>query len=60
MQEKPVMKDESGAALLIVTILSVLLALLGMSMIFDSMTEFSMSNELEKQKEGSSECRSRL
>ena len=50
MQEKPVMKDESGAALLIVTILSVLLALLGMSMIFDSMTEFSMSHELENQK----------
>ncbi len=44
------MKDESGAALLIVTIVSVLLALLGMSMIFDSMTEFSMSNELENQK----------
>lgn len=50
MQEKPVMKDESGAVLLIVTILSVLLALLGMSMIFDSMTEFSMSHELETQK----------
>ena len=50
MQEKTVMKDESGAALLIVTILSVLLELLGMSMIFDSMTEFSMSNELENQK----------
>jgi hypothetical protein len=50
MQENPVMKDESGAALLIVTIVSVLLALLGMSMIFDSMTEFTMSNELENQK----------
>jgi hypothetical protein len=44
------MKDESGAALLIVTIVSVLLALLGMSMIFNSMTEFSMSNDLENQK----------
>lgn len=50
MREKTVMKDESGAALLTVTIVSVLLALLGMSMIFDSMTEFSMSNELENQK----------
>ena len=50
MKEKPVIKDESGAALLIVTILSILLALLGMSMIFDSMTEFSMSHELENQK----------
>ena len=50
MREKAVMKEESGATLLIVTILSVLLALLGMSMIFDSMTEFSMSHELENQK----------
>ncbi len=50
MKEKPVMKDESGDALLNVTIVYVLLANLGMSMIFDSMTEFTMSNELEKQK----------
>ncbi len=50
MQEISVMKDESGAVLLIVTIVSILLALLGMSMIFDSMTEFTMSHELENQK----------
>jgi hypothetical protein len=50
MQEKSVMKDKSGMALLIVIIASVLLAFLGMSMTFDSMTELTMSNELENKK----------
>ena len=44
------LKDESGVSLLIVTIVSILMALLGMSMIFDSMTEVTISNELENQK----------
>ncbi len=43
-------KDERGIALLTVTIVSVLLLLLGLSMTFTSMTDFSMSNELENKK----------
>ena len=50
LAKKRVMKDESGVVLLIVAIVSVLLALLGMSMIFDSMTEVSVTHELENQK----------
>ena len=50
MQEKSVMKDTSGVALLIVIISSVLLAFLGLSMTFDSMTELSISNDLENKK----------
>ncbi|MCZ6484173.1 MAG: hypothetical protein O6826_00560 [Acidobacteria bacterium] len=48
--QRGLMKDESGVSLLIVTIVSILMALLGMSMIFDSMTEVTISNELENQK----------
>ncbi|MDA2934824.1 pilus assembly PilX N-terminal domain-containing protein [Acidobacteria bacterium AH-259-D05] len=44
------MKNEQGIVLLIVMIISVLLMLLGMSMTFTSMTDFSMGNELENKK----------
>jgi len=50
LKKERVIKDQSGVALLIVIIASVLLAFLGMSMTFDSMTELSMSNELENKK----------
>ncbi len=43
-------KDERGIALLMVTIVSVLLLLLGLSMTFTSMTDFSMSTELINKK----------
>ncbi|MDA2934745.1 hypothetical protein MYX82_10440 [Acidobacteria bacterium AH-259-D05] len=42
------MRDERGVALMIVIIVSILLALLGLSMTYTSMSEFSMNNELEK------------
>ena len=43
-------KDERGIALLTVTIVSVMLLLLGLSLTFTSMTDFSMSKELENKK----------
>ncbi len=43
-------KDERGIALLTVTIVSVMLLLLGLSLTFTSMTDFSMSQELENKK----------
>ena len=39
--------DERGVALLIVTIISILLVLLGLSLTFDSMTEATISSEIE-------------
>ena len=39
--------DERGVALLIVTIISILLVLLGLSQTFDSMTETTISSEIE-------------
>ena len=39
-------KDERGVALLMVTIVSILLLLVGLSLTFTSMTDFSMSTEL--------------
>ena len=39
--------DERGVALLIVTIISILLVLLGLSLTFDSMTETTISSEIE-------------
>ncbi len=44
------MRDEGGIALLIVMIVSVLFALLGLSMILTSSTDFSISHELEGRK----------
>jgi hypothetical protein len=44
------MRNEQGVVLLIVMIVSILLALLGLSMTFTSMTDFSMSLQLENKK----------
>ena len=44
------MKDERGVALLVALIVTVLLTLLGISMAFDSMTDVTISNDLENYK----------
>ncbi|MDA2928079.1 hypothetical protein MYX78_12790, partial [Acidobacteria bacterium AH-259-G07] len=43
-------RDEGGFALLMAVIVTAFLLLFGLSIAFSSMTEFSMSNELEKKK----------
>lgn len=44
------MRDERGVALLIVFIVTLLLVMLGLSMTFNSLSEFSMANSLENRK----------
>jgi len=48
--KEDLIRDQRGVTLLIVLVMSVLLVVLGLSMTVSSMTEFSMSHELQNKK----------